>query len=278
MYERSQHPTALSSRLLPRLRRRVYRLASSIDRAVGATCIAPFILCYHSVAQSGWRFAVPLRDLRQQMALLTHGYAPITAYQLEAFLRGLEPLAPSSFLLTFDDGYRDLIQAEPLMSDLGIRPLLFMVSDPDRAVGAHLPAGSELLGDDELRSLSAAGWEIGSHSASHADLPNLADDALRREISGSKQRLETVLGKPVRYFAYPKGRYSLRVMQACRAAGYAAAFSMDDGFLSTATELFRIPRVGVDGTHTLAEIKTLISPSAVRFRKVLKRSVLGRFV
>jgi peptidoglycan/xylan/chitin deacetylase (PgdA/CDA1 family) len=268
----------LTSLPFARLRRSVYRAASSVDQLLGCSNSTPFILCYHSVAENGWRFAVALADIRRQLTYLAEHYHALTASDLECFVLGRKPVPAPSFVVTFDDGYRDVLEVQSTLERLAIRPLLFMVSDAASAIGRTLPDGCELLRHDELRALSGAGWEIGSHSATHADLPGLGDDELTREFRGSKLELETTLGKPIRYFAYPKGRYTQRVAEACRSAGYAAAFSMDDGFISPATDRYAIPRIGVDGTHSFEEFKTLASPSVVRLRGLIKRSSLGAFL
>jgi peptidoglycan/xylan/chitin deacetylase (PgdA/CDA1 family) len=263
---------------MPRLRRTAYRSAAIIDQRRGAVNNGPFVLCYHSVSDSAWRFAVRPRDIIRQLNFLVASYTPVTATELEAFLTGSQDVAPHSFLITFDDGYRDILDCRTTFEKCGIKPLVFTLSEPNRALETDIPAWNRLLGGDDLRSLARDGWDIGSHSATHADLTALDDKALVAEVLESKQRIEDVLGSPVRYFAYPKGRYTSRVLRACSSAGYAAAFSMDDGFISTTTNRFAIPRIGVDGTHSYQEFKTLMTPSCIRLRQIVKGSPLRRLL
>ena len=61
-----------------------------------------------------------------------------------------------------------------------------------------------------LRELVSAGADIGAHSWSHPRLPALPADALAEETVGAADRLEQLVGQPVRHFAYPYGLYGAR--------------------------------------------------------------------
>jgi peptidoglycan/xylan/chitin deacetylase (PgdA/CDA1 family) len=62
--------------------------------------------------------------------------------------------------------------------------------------------------------------EIGSHSATHADLPAASPDALAAEVAGSRAVLREITGQPVRGFAYPYGSVDERARNAVRDSGY----------------------------------------------------------
>jgi peptidoglycan/xylan/chitin deacetylase (PgdA/CDA1 family) len=49
------------------------------------------------------------------------------------------------------------------------------------------------------------GFDIGSHTCSHADMGAIPFDQAQRELRLSKERLETELRQPVRSFAFPYG-------------------------------------------------------------------------
>lgn len=76
----------------------------------------------------------------------------------------------------------------------------------------------------QIKELDAMGFEIGSHTMSHPqDLKKLYEDDLFYEIVNSKDMLETVLGKTVSKFCYPRGRCDERVLAMVRKAGYTEA-------------------------------------------------------
>jgi peptidoglycan/xylan/chitin deacetylase (PgdA/CDA1 family) len=86
---------------------------------------------------------------------------------------------------------------------------------------------------DEVKALSDAGIEIGSHTVSHPVLPRVTDPAqLESEMVDSKAELEARLGKPVLSFAYPTGgpgAYSKPVIECAERAGYRLAFTYRGG-------------------------------------------------
>lgn len=85
---------------------------------------------------------------------------------------------------------------------------------------------------DQVREMSRAGIEFGSHSVSHPILANLDDASLTRELVDSKVVIERETGKPVQVLAYPVGQdfaYDGRVVQTAQAAGYRLAVSYISG-------------------------------------------------
>jgi peptidoglycan/xylan/chitin deacetylase (PgdA/CDA1 family) len=80
--------------------------------------------------------------------------------------------------------------------------------------------GRAALSHSELRGLSAEGFEIGAHSFSHKHLWKLSGDELSKEVSPCKPILEDILGKEVRMFCYPRGRYDSTVIRVLKDAGY----------------------------------------------------------
>lgn len=73
----------------------------------------------------------------------------------------------------------------------------------DRWLGG--PHESELAPMDweQLDTLAAAGWEIGSHTVSHPKLSELGDDRLAEELGESKTACEEALEVPCTSVAYP---------------------------------------------------------------------------
>jgi peptidoglycan/xylan/chitin deacetylase (PgdA/CDA1 family) len=108
-----------------------------------------------------------------------------------------------------------------------------------QALGATAPVPSmpqSLHGPmnwSQVRELSDAGMEIGSHSVSHPVLAQVEDDErLQRELVDSKVAIERHTGRPVVSLAYPvggPGAYDDRVVAATRDAGYRFAFTYAAG-------------------------------------------------
>jgi peptidoglycan/xylan/chitin deacetylase (PgdA/CDA1 family) len=86
--------------------------------------------------------------------------------------------------------------------------------------------------------------EIGSHTVSHAHLPELSDADLHRELRESREWIADELRRPCRFLAYPFGESDDRVHAAARVAGYEAAFSLRPKGQS-ALDRYSVPRVDV---------------------------------
>lgn len=101
--------------------------------------------------------------------------------------------------------------------------------------------GDSLLSPDDLRNLSAAGFEIGGHTVSHAILTEVGQPEIVREVGECKKTLEQMLSREVTMFCYPKGRFNSAVMQAVRNAGYQGARTTQMLSLGSDVDPFAIP-------------------------------------
>lgn len=103
-----------------------------------------------------------------------------------------------------------------------------------------------MMRDQDVRSLRAAGMEIGAHTATHPILTRLASADARREIDQSRERLTAILGESVSLFAYPNGKpgqdYAAEHVRMVRDAGFSAAVSTAWGVASKDSDLFQLPR------------------------------------
>lgn len=107
---------------------------------------------------------------------------------------------------------------------------------------------------EEIRQLSEAGVEIGSHGVNH-EIHHAAQDSevRRRELVESKKEIERQLGKPCRFFAFPNGDCCAESAREVEEAGYESAFTTLPGFLRPDSNRFLLPRVSPGGS--LAKLK-----------------------
>jgi peptidoglycan/xylan/chitin deacetylase (PgdA/CDA1 family) len=103
-----------------------------------------------------------------------------------------------------------------------------------------------MMRSSQVQALARAGFEIGGHTVTHPILLKLAPEQARREIVDGKARLEALLGRPLRLFAYPNGRpgedYGPEHVAMVREAGFAAAVSTRRGVCSHASDRCQLPR------------------------------------
>jgi peptidoglycan/xylan/chitin deacetylase (PgdA/CDA1 family) len=113
---------------------------------------------------------------------------------------------------TFDDGYAENCDfAIPLLVRHQI-PCTYFVSLQHILTGQSfdhdLKAGRPLRVNTvkEIREMADAGIEIGLHSRTHIDFDQVTcRNTLKREITDAKSQLADLIGKPIRYFAFPFG-------------------------------------------------------------------------
>lgn len=219
------------------------------------TTAASLILMYHRVGNPFVRtivrqqYALPIVLRAQLQTILGMGYRPLT---LSALLAD-SAAAHGSFAPTFDDGYAGVYtRGYPILAAQGIPATVFVVAGAigginewDIRIGDRV---ERLLTVGQLRELAQAGWEIGSHSMSHARLTQLPDKQLRAELYGSRVMLEDLLGNAVTSFAYPYGEVDARVSDAVREAGYRNAVTTRQSAYATGMNLLSLPRINMRWT------------------------------
>ena len=209
------------------------------------------ILMYHVVsrAQPGTPNAelwVPEERFAQQMqALHRAGYFAITLRQAFAGWRTGAGLPRRPVVVSFDDGYAShYTHARPVLQALGWPGVLNL------AVGHVGPGG---LTSRQVRALIDGGWEVDSHTISHADLTTLGPAALRHEVTDSRRELQRRFGVPAEFFCYPAGRLDAAVVAAVQAAGYLGATTTVEGYAS-AKQGYQLERIRVNGSDTAATL------------------------
>ena len=156
-----------------------------------------------------------------------HGYESIN---LSEVFQNRENIPDKPVVFTFDDAYESVYEyAVPVLKESGFSAVFFVITDF---------VGKENLWDvnlgglhfkhmtwSQIREVQKSGFEIGSHTVSHADLTRLDKRRVKREIFESKDKLQQNIGTEIKYISFPFGRYNDCVIDLCREAGYMGACS-----------------------------------------------------
>ena len=71
--------------------------------------------------------------------------------------------------------------------------------------------------------------EIGAHTLTHLDLDKISIKSANDEILGSKVYLENLLGRDVKMFCYPRGKYNAEIIGIVKKAGFIGARTCNHG-------------------------------------------------
>lgn len=117
------------------------------------------------------------------------------------------------------------------------------------AGGAASPPWDGFMSWEQLRELSDAGHEIGSHSMSHALLTQCDEAALAHEVQTSRDILRDRLNATVDSFCYPNGDANAQVVAAVKRAGYTQAVTTGWGLNGALAEPLALRRCDMAGRH-----------------------------
>ena len=242
------------------LYRTIGETATTIGAVDGDGDRALRVLMYHKVNDRPDNpISVPIGLFDEQMAVLRElGYQVVSLDAVLDHVAGVRPLPPGAVLITFDDGYRDILEnALPVLRRHGYPAVIFVpigYLDDARPLPheEHLAAEgliNSTLSWAELPELEAGGIRVESHGISHRPLADLDVDEAAREITLSKLRLEERLGRPVRAFAYVKGseaHYRPVHLSLLKQAGYEIAFTSVSGGNRAEMDPLRLHRYNIE--------------------------------
>ena len=214
------------------------------------------ILMYHSIsdeAEEGvepyYRLATnPQRFAEQMQWLRNAGYFGVSLEEALGPLKGSQAGKPL-VAITFDDGFRDFhTVAWPVLRRHGFTANMYLATEFISSSRGSF-RGKECLTWSEVRELRAQGARFGSHTASHPKLHELSWDAIRSELTVSKECIEKELGEPIDTFAYPYAfpqedwQFTQRFTNLLRDLGYRSGVTTVLGRARAGDDVFRLKRL-----------------------------------
>jgi peptidoglycan/xylan/chitin deacetylase (PgdA/CDA1 family) len=214
----------------------------------GAAAIKVPILTYHYIRTNpnrndrmGFALSVTPADFAAQMDWLAqNNFHTITTEDLYSYLKGTRGLPSRPVILTFDDGYADFYTtALPILRTHDFRAVAYVVSSFVGQPGYMTAV--------QVREADRSGVEIGSHTVTHPDLSRMSANAVRFQLTSSKEFLERLVGHPVVSFCYPSGKVNSMVASEVANAGYHDATTTRFGFWHTLSDRYIWTRLRVSG-------------------------------
>lgn len=197
-------------------------------------------------------------------------------------------LPPKAVIVTFDDGHKGNYDLLPVFIKYNIPATIFLCSGivntsrhywfrhdkqqiPDQAL-------KKLDNKDRIEFLKNMGFEVEkeyespqalsktqiiemmplvdmqAHTVYHPILTKCDDAEAMKEIVQSKSDLERDYGININAIAYPNGDYSEREIRIAKEAGYTCGLTVESGFNTIESDLFRIKRLDTNDTSDLNEL------------------------
>lgn len=207
------------------------------------------ILAYHLIDRQpsiGITWTTPSQFDQQMGWLADRDYRTCSLSQL---IDSGDSLPSKRVIITFDDGYASL--ARYALNSLARRGFTATVFPVTGYIGKQNRWDVNFLGYRKhhldwgaLQALLAAGWEIGSHTITHAFLPHLSAIALQNELSASRELLEQKLAIPIHHLSLPFGRGNRSVFETAARTGYQSVATLGQGGILQHTKIKDYRREG----------------------------------
>jgi len=180
-------------------------------------------------------------NFKEQMSYMNkEGYQTTTLDKLFPNPQG------KKFIITIDDGYKDAIEnAYPILKSFNYTATLFIITNDVGKEG--------YLSWDDIKTLKNEGWVIGSHTLNHPNLTNIKEDEAKKEITQSKEILESNLKTSIDFFCYPAGKFNQKIINLVQKANYKAAVTTIEGKTNIYQDIFKLKRIRVNGSESLTE-------------------------
>ena len=216
------------------------------------------VLMYHSIPDnsSGNIMEVSKRQFQEEMKYLNDkGYHTLSADEFYDFIVKDKPVPKKSVLITFDDGYENQYKnAYPILKEYKFHAIMFIITD-------YLDKGTLYLKSNELKTMSDNGINIESHTTNHAKLDKIAYKDQLLNLKDSKDILEKICNKAVRFIAYPYGYFNKDTVTSCQKAGYIMAFTTSGKWANVNKGVYAINRIYIFPQFNLDDFKDRITDS-----------------
>ena len=171
--------------------------------------------------------------------LADSGYHAITPDEYYDYLAYGTPLPSKPVMITFDDTSEEHYTiAFPELEKYGYKGAFFIMT-----VSIGRPG---YMSKEQIKALSDKGHTIASHTYDHHNVKKYEGEDYDNQMVKPKDKLESIIGKKVDYFAYPFGEWKQAAIPELQKREYKAAFQLA-GKRDTADPLYTIRRMIVPG-------------------------------
>jgi len=185
------------------------------------------ILLYHSIGFNKRYSTVKPSEFYRQMDYLRKNYEIVSLDKIIKFINGKIDL-DKAVAITFDDGYYDnYVYAFPYFKKYRLPATIFITTGiSEKFQNKKLFEGIILkkLGNNEIKKMSIY-IDFGAHTKTHPFLDKISLKEAQKEIYDSKYKIEKIINKKIKYFAYPFFKYNNKIINLIKTLGFKAALN-----------------------------------------------------
>lgn len=210
------------------------------------------VLMFHSITDvKGNELQTSKAQFKQEMQYLKDkGYTTLTLTELYGFFEKNKLVPNKSVVITFDDGYLDnYTNAYPILKQFGFKATIFDITSTVDTSAAYLTSA-------ELKELNSNGIDIEPHTISHPYLNRLSYAEQYKELKTSKDFIQTLLSKSVKFVAYPYGDWNQDTIKAVKDIGYTMAFTTAGTWSNKQNGIYTLYRVYISSNFSIDEFNT----------------------
>ena len=124
-------------------------------------------------------------------------------------------MQPAIVTTSWDDGYKPDLRIVQLLQTYKLKGTFYIT-----------PFLGDLT-DLEIKKIDKS-QEIGAHSLTHPRLTKISLVEAKKEIKGSKEYLENILGHSIKMFCYPRGEYNEQIKKLVKESGFLGQEQLKD--------------------------------------------------
>lgn len=207
------------------------------------------VLMFHSITEvKGNELQTSKAQFKQEMQYLKDkGYTTLTLTELYGFFEKNKSVPKKSVVITFDDGYVDnYTNAYPILKQFGFKATIFDITSTVDTSTAYLTSA-------QLKELDSNGIDIEPHTLTHPYLNKLSYEKQYKELKTSKDFIETLLSKSVKFVAYPYGDWNQDTIKAVKDIGYTMAFTTAGTWSNKQNGIYTLYRVYISSNFSMDE-------------------------
>ncbi len=143
--------------------------------------------------------------------------------------------------ISIDDADKSFLEVGwPLFKENNIPVTLFVTT------GTITNNNKSYLNWDQIRMLKNEGVVIGAHSHTHAHMPDLKIEDIRKEIELSNKIFLKELGEIPSLFAYPYGETNSEIIKLIKEYKFKVAFGQHSGIINETSNMYYLPRFSLN--------------------------------